>query len=196
MIISGRFCYVNIMEPREDLSGNLKYSIQVLISKGDAQQIAAINAEIDRAAELGAARGKYKAPLIASPKFRRPLRDGDAFFAENPCDARDCCQGHYFINAANTRAPGVVDAHGRPMMDLGQIYSGCYGLVDVSFFPFAASGNVGIGASLQNVMKKSDGERFDGRLAPEQAFAKYIEPQGASTAQGDGIIGSEYDMPF
>ena len=80
-----------------------------------------------------------------------------------------------FINANNSERPGVVDKRCSPILDKGEVYSGCYGHVDVSFFAYRHQGNAGVGAGLNNVMKVRDGERLDNRQTAEQAFAGLVE---------------------
>lgn len=175
MIIKGRFSFVNLVEPRADLSGNLKYGLQVLIPKDDTEHLKAIRKEIASAMERGVSQGRFRPEQTKSSKFKNPLRDGDEFYNDSPSGAREVCRGHYFINANNTYAPGVVDKYGRPIDDLDQVYSGCYGLVDIQFFAFNTQGNFGLGASLQNVMKQQDGDRLDGRQSAEQVFKEHVE---------------------
>ena len=186
MIINGRLSFVNLFEPKADLSGNLKYNAQVLIPKTDEVTLKAVRAEIAKAIEQGVSKGKFKVEQTKSAKFKNPLRDGDEYYAESPGAARESCKGHFFINATNTKQPGVVDRFGNPIMDADEVYSGCYGLADVQFFPFNQSGNVGVGGSLQNVMKKKDGERLDGRQSAQEAFKQYMDdPSAEEQAAGD-----------
>lgn len=186
MITNGRLSFVNLFEPKADLSGNLKYNAQILIPKSDDAQLKAIRAEIGKAIETGVSKGKYKVEQTKSAKFKNPLRDGDEYYAESPGAARESCKGHFFINATNTKQPGVVDKFGNPVIDPDTVYSGCYGLADIQFFPFNASGSVGVGASLQNVMKKKDGERLDGRQSAQEAFKQYMEdPSDEEASAGD-----------
>ena len=186
MIINGRLSFVNLFEPKADLSGNLKYNTQVLIPKSDEVTLKAVRAEIARAIEQGVSKGKFKIEQTKSAKFKNSLRDGDEYYAESPGAARESCKGHFFINVTNTKQPGVVDRFGQPVMDPDVVYSGCYGLVDVQFFPFNTNGGMGVGASLQNVMKKKDGERLDGRQSAQEAFKAYMDdPSDEETDAGD-----------
>ena len=43
-----------------------------------------------------------------------------------------------------------------------EVYSGCYAKVKVALFAYSASGNRGIGASLEVIQKVRDGERLGG----------------------------------
>ena len=73
-----------------------------------------------------------------------------------------------------TRVAGARDAYvieepfaaaigaGLPVMDQDEVYSGCYAKVKVALFAYSASGNRGIGASLEVIQKVRDGERLGG----------------------------------
>ena len=50
------------------------------------------------------------------------------------------------------------------------VYSGCYGFASVNFFAFNTSGNKGIAAGLNNVLKTRDGEYLGGRASAETDF--------------------------
>ena len=56
-------------------------------------------------------------------------------------------------------------------LDGEDFYSGCYGAVTLNFFPYENSGNKGVGAGLNNVIKTRDGERLAGGRSAEEDFA-------------------------
>ena len=70
--------------------------------------------------------GKSVPPLAA---LKTPLRDGDV---EKPDD--ESYAGHYFLNANNTTAPGIVDADRQPILQRSEVYSGVYGRASISFY--------------------------------------------------------------
>ena len=161
--------YPAIWEPKENLSGQLKYSCSLLIDKKDTKTVEAIRAAIEKAIEKGKATiwgGKV-------PKFRyEPLRDGDAELASGDKEDK-AYEGRYFLNCTSNDAPGVVGADAKPLMNQNDLYAGCIVRGDISAFPYKNSGNSGVGWGLQNVMLISDGERLDGRKKAEDAFAAY-----------------------
>ena len=93
------------------------------------------------------------------------VRDGDA---DKP--DQDAYAGKLFINASSKLQPGIVDANVQPIIDRTELYAGCYGRVQINFFPYAQAGNKGIGCGLINVQKLSDGESLGGRMKAEDAF--------------------------
>lgn len=70
-----RLSYANIFEPASINGSKPKYSVSLIIPKGDTKTIADINAAIDAAIQDGAAKFGGKIPNKAALKL--PLRDGD-----------------------------------------------------------------------------------------------------------------------
>ena len=55
--------------------------------------------------------------------------------------------------------------------DEEEMYSGCYVYASVNFYAYNTSGNKGIAAGLNNVLKVADGEPLGGRSSAEAEFA-------------------------
>lgn len=164
-----RVSFVNIVEPVANLSGDLKYSLQVHISKDDTANVKRAQELVDKAI----AKGKATIWGGKVPKFRyQPLRDGDQELADGDQEA-PCYKGVIFLNASSSFKfkPGIVDENLQPVTDPDKIYSGCYCHVQLSAYPYKNSGNCGVGWGLQNVMFVSDGDRLDGRMDAKDAFA-------------------------
>ena len=70
-----RLSYANVWEPASINGSKPKYSVSLIIPKGDTKTIADINAAIDAAIQEGAAKFGGKIPNKAALKL--PLRDGD-----------------------------------------------------------------------------------------------------------------------
>lgn len=173
--------YPAVFEPKETLSGDLKYSITLLIPKSDTAGVELLRKEIAKAIEKGKAT-KWSGKL---PKFRyEPLRDGDKELEDGTKEGKEY-EGHYFINVScNTEnPPGVVGADARPLMDRQELYSGCVVRVDLRAYPYKNGGNSGVAWWLSNIMKVRDGERLDGKMNAVDAFAAYA-------------VKSDDDIPF
>lgn len=161
-----RLSYVNVFEPRAAQPGQeAKYSLCVLIPKGDKETLAKVQAAVEAAKQAGVATWGGKIPA----GLKMPLRDGDT--------ERDSPEykGHYFINCNSKQKPGVVDAAVNPILDQSEMYSGCYGRVSINFYAYNQNGNKGIGAGLQNVQKTADGEPLSGRSRAEDDFTAVEE---------------------
>lgn len=160
-VITGkvRFSYAQVFTPKatED-GGKAKYSVSLLIPKSDTKTIAKIKAAIKAALEQG--KDKFGGKI---PKgWKNPLRDGD----EEKDD--EAYAGHYFVNAAAIRKPGIIDKDREDLLDPDEFYSGCYGRASVNFYAFNASGNKGIACGLNNLQKLEDGERLGAEVVSAQ----------------------------
>ena len=181
----GTLSYIALFEPKATPSGDVKYSCAFLIPKEDKQGLKEIRDAIQKAVEKGVEINKFPKTMI--PSLRLPLRDGDEEAAAGTRGKE--FEGFMFFNCSSVNPPGVVGPNAKPLMDEQDIYSGCVGRLDVNFFPYNAAGNRGVGVGLNNVMKVRDGERLDGRLKPEDAFAAHAKEE----AEGSFTDG---DMPY
>lgn len=160
-----RFSYANVHQPRGFDGQEAKYSICLLIPKRDTKTVAAINAAIEAAKEVGRDKWGGKIP----PNLRTPLRDGDV--EKDQPEFR----GHYFINASSKFKPGIVDRNRDPLLDPTEFYSGCYGRASINFYAYNFAGNRGIAAGLNNLQKLADGEPLGGRTRAEDEFDEWNE---------------------
>lgn len=166
-----RFGYVYVFAPRKNEDGtDGKYSVQLLIPKADKAAKQLIDAAIEAAKKAGVS-SKWNGKMPPAVKLKTPIRDGDEEFPDD-----DNYKGMWFMNASSAadRKPGIrvlengviVEA-----LDTDDFYSGCYGAATVNFFAYNNSGNMGIAAGLNNVIKTRDGERLSGGHTAEQDFA-------------------------
>lgn len=166
-----RFSYAKVFTPSAAPgSTELKYSVSVLVDKKDKATLAKIEAAIAEAKEVGKSK-KWGGKIPA--KLHTPLRDGDE---ERPDD--EAYQGKMFFNCSckSDHKPGVVDRDLNPIIDPDEFHSGCYGRVNVNFFPYDSNGNRGVAAGLNHVQKLEDGERLGGSgPSVEAAFADDAE---------------------
>ena len=156
-----RLSYANVWEPASINGSKPKYSVSLIIPKGDTKTIADINAAIDAAIQEGAAKFGGKIPNKAALKL--PLRDGDAY------------KGSYFVNANSTTAPEVVDRSLQRILDRNEVYSGCYARVSINFYAFNSNGNRGIACGLGNIQKVRDGEPLGGKTSAADDFATDLD---------------------
>jgi hypothetical protein len=178
MIITNvRFSYANVFEPKATPSGQMKYSSSILIPKTDIKTVDTVKKAIADAIDSGVSKGKFKKSQVSL--VRSPLRDGDLEMQQEKRGNE--YSGMYFFNCSSDKAPGIVGKDAKPILDENEFYSGCYGHVDVNFYPYSQAGNIGVGAGLNNVMKLKDGERLDGRQSAEKAFEAFAEIPESTT---------------
>lgn len=158
-----RLSYTHVFNkyaPAGGSSGEPKYMTNLLIPKSEKKTIAAINKAIENAKKAAtASKWGGKEPK----KLELPLRDGD--------DKDDSVyHDHYYINAKCSTRPGIIDKHKQPIMDEDEIYSGVWAYVSITFYGYDVSGNRGVAAGLNNLMKYKDDDRLGGRSSAESDF--------------------------
>lgn len=196
-VITGvvRFSYLYATMPHaSDETQTPKYSVSLIIPKTDTETVNAINAAVEAAISEGKSKlcGKGKT-LPPRQLLKLPLRDGDLERDDDPVYA-----GAFFLNASSPNKPGIVGADCKPIMDESEIYSGMYGRASITFFAFNKSGNRGIAAGLNNLMKCRDGERLAGGASAEEDFAEFAEEtadESTASAADDQVL-SDGEPPF
>ena len=168
-----RFSYVYLFERRQNDDGSEgKFSVALLIPKSDTKAKALIEDAINAAKELGKSK-KWNGKVPSNCKS--PLHDGDDKDDPN-------YEGYWYINASNSKRPGVqqlVNGVRSDCLDEDDFYSGCYGAAVISFSPYDASGNRGIGCYVEQVIKTRDGERLAGGISADDAFGDLGEEEDA-----------------
>jgi hypothetical protein len=157
-----RFSYVSIFNTKEDLQGNQKYSIQVIIPKSDTAGVKLIQDAIQSAVVEAKKKGKLPEKVSG---LKSPLRDGDEYNKtreEEGNPTREELKDSYYMNFSNTKKPQIIDLNGNQIDDESEVYSGCYGRVSVTLFGYSANGNKGISGYLQHVLKTEEGEPLGG----------------------------------
>ena len=162
-----RLSYANVWEPVSIKGGTPKFSVSLIIPKDDEKALAAINAAIDAAIQDGVSKFGGKIPNRAALKL--PLRDGDI---ERDDEAYTGC---YFVNANSTTAPQIVNRAVQPILDRGEVYSGCYARVSINFYAFNTNGNRGVACGLGNIQKVKDGDPLSGKSSAVVDFATELD---------------------
>lgn len=189
-----RLSYCNLFQPRAQQPGQEpKFSVTVLVPKSNTQAKAAMDAAVNAAIEQGVSkcwngvRPPMPAVCIHDGDGTRPS-DGLPFGAE--------CKGHWVFTASckADRAPFIVDANVQPVLQQSEIYSGIYGRVNVSFFPYANSGKKGIGCGLNGVQKLRDGEPLGSSISAAEAFGAPTPAANPWGAPAQPVPG--FSLPF
>ena len=162
-----RFSYTAVFQPKKNDDGTpSKYGVCIIIPKEDTETVNLVKEAIDAAKQRGKM-GKWGGKIPANVKSC--LRDGDIDREDDEAFA-----GCYFLNASSRNKPGVKvleDGVVSDALDEEDFYSGCYGAVTLDFFPYESSGNKGVGAGLNNVIKTRDGDRLSGGRSADEDFA-------------------------
>lgn len=217
-----RFSYVHLFKPYADMQGQEeKYSVTVLIPKTDTDTMNRINAAIEAAKQKGVT-DKWNGqcpPIVPTPVY-----DGDGVRPSDGLPFGPECKGHWVFTtgAGADYPPEVVDQQGNPIINQSEIYSGIYGRVNVTFYPYSFGGKkgVGCGKGLNCVQKLRDGEPLSsshvtaaqafGAQQPVQQANPYSQPaygqpaqpgfanapQGVQPVQPSGRIDPITGMPY
>ena len=188
-----RISYPYVWEPKANLSGALKYSCSLLISKDDKAGVAALNEAVNKAI----AKGKEKIWEGKVPKFRyAPLRDGDEELASGE-KTDPVYKNTVFLNCSSDNPPQIVVATGagpKPLLDTSALFAGCWVRVDVNPFPYKRAGNCGVGWGLNNIMLVKEDERLDGRMRATDAFADFAPIDAAASAVTEETASDSGDL--
>ena len=206
-VITGkvRFSYVALLNPRNDLNGNSKYSVTALLPKSDIQTKQAIDAAIAQAIEEGR-NGKWNG--LVPPVVPTPIHDGDGVRTDGSPFGEECRGCWVFTASTNADPtkprPEIVGPDLQPIMSATEIYSGMYGRLSMTFAPYFSAGKKGIGCYLNNVQKLEDGAPLAGTKASAsedfgasqvpQAQNQTYAPQGQAAY---GVVGAQpqYGVP-
>lgn len=163
-IVTGkvRFSYANVFVPKAGMDGGTpKYSVSILIPKSDKEGVAKLQKAFEDCKTTNAAFFGGSVPKM----LKGGLRDGDVEKED------EAYAGHYFINANSAQKPDIVDSNREALYDSSDFYSGCYGRVSVTFYPYNAAGSKGIACGLNNLQKLEDGEKLGGVSSAAADFA-------------------------
>lgn len=189
-----RMSYVHLFKPYAYQPGQEeKYQVTVLVPKSDADTMARISAAIEAAKQRGVS-DKWNGQC--PPILQTPVYDGDGVRPSDGMPFGAECKGCWVFTASAKAdyPPEIVDSMGNPIINQSEVYSGMYGRVNVTFFPYAFGGKKGIGCGLGPVQKLSDGEALGGSAptaaqafgAPQPAVASSAMP---ATPNATGFAG-------
>ena len=162
-----RLSFVHLFKPYAFQPGQEeKFSTTILLPKSDAATKQRIDAAIDAAKQKGA-RGCWNG--VTPPVVPTPIWDGDGV-KQDGTEFGPECKGHWVFTARSSAdyPPEVVDRNSNPILSASDVYSGCYGRVNVEFYAYNFNGKKGIGCTLGPVQKLRDGEALGGASAPRR----------------------------
>lgn len=166
-----RASYVKLTAP-DELSK--KYCVTLIIPKTDRKTYDALMADVKRAADDYRARGGKK-----NLERMHTIHDGD-LPSPRGADYGAECKNSWVVRTSNKVVPKCFDRHGVGIIDMNEIYSGCYIRALVHAFAYDNQSGSGIGFTIDGIQKWADGERLGGGYeANANDFADgYVDPDG------------------
>lgn len=165
-----RMSFVHLTKPYAMQPGAPeKYSVTCLLPKADVATKQRMDAAIQMAIQKGV-QDKWNG--VQPPNVKTPVWDGDGVKNDGTPFGPEC-KGCWVFTASTfpENKPEIVDSTMNPIINASDIYSGMYGRVNINAFPYANSGNRGIGFGLGPVQKTRDGEVLGGgRVTAAAAF--------------------------
>lgn len=163
-----RFSYCNLFQPQTRPGQAVaKFGVTNLVPKDNAAAKAIIDQAVAQAIEKGISTCWNG---VRPPKIEICVHDGDG---PRPSDGQpfgEECKGCWVFTATSKDKPIVVDAQVQDIIDPTQVYSGTWGNVSVSFYPYNNNGRKGIGCGLNGVQKVRDGDPLGHRVTAQEAF--------------------------
>lgn len=174
-----RVTYVHVKEPatfKDDkgAEGDPKYDVTFLIPK-DHPDVPRIKKVIKSVYDANK-ESLFKGTPITSRNFWNPLRDGEEWLEEHP-EATEY-EGMYFLKASSKSQPAVFDQDKQDIIDLDEVYSGCYCRGVIAGWGFNKKSK-GISFFLNSLMKIDDGERLGGFTATADDYDDGYEDEGS-----------------
>jgi ssDNA-binding protein len=168
-----RLSFPNLKQPKANFEGQAPaYSIQMLFDE------TADLSKMRKAFEAAAVK-KWGADYKKKVKFKHPtFKDGNEKNLED-------YKGKIVVEARTKQKPGVVDVNREEILDLNEVYAGCYCRATLTVFAYEKAGNKGVSFGLQNVQKVKDGPAFSGRKNAKDDFDDDIEFDLAEEAGED-----------
>lgn len=153
-----RISYVHVKEATAfNGEGDPKYDVTLLIPK-DHPDVKKVKEAINNVYKANK-ESVFNGTPLTSPKMWNPLRNGEEWLEEHP-EAKEY-EGCYFLKASSKSRPAVFDADKQEILDLDEVYSGCYCRASIKAYAFNNKSK-GIGFFLNSLMKTKDGERLGG----------------------------------
>ena len=133
---------------------------------------------------------------VCPPIVPTPVYDGDGVRPSDGMPFGAECKGHWVFTASAKAdyPPEVVDRMGNPIINQSEVYSGMYGRVNVTFYPYMFGGKKGIGCGL-GIGAEIKGWGSAGRRLYLRSTGVWLpRTDGAATADSSSICSHSSSM--
>jgi hypothetical protein len=168
-----RLSFPHLFAPHAIGESDPKYSVMLLIPKGDTATMTAMREAEKEAAEIGKS-SKFNGKIPSN--LASIIKDGDEDGTAEDYPER---AGHYYCTVSSNPQykPGVVDRRVQEIVDQSEVYSGVYAKVSLTAFPYNTNGNKGISFGLNNVQILGGGDSLAGGKRADEEFS-VVEDEG------------------
>ena len=146
-----RFVNINIIKPvsHSDIT-DFEYSLVFVVPKNETKTIKKLNDSFDKVIRLNSKfwENKFDNDTI---EF---LKDGDKL------SNNEYFKNTYYLKLSSRVKPELVDKDINRILDLNELYDGCYGRVSMTLYPFKIEEVFGITCELNNIQKLKEGEKL------------------------------------
>lgn len=132
-----KIVHVNLINPPEN-----KYSLTIVVSKTQTDILKKLQSSFEEVI-------KYNLKIFGedfNKEKSQILNDGDF---TNEYDLKDS----FYFEVLSKEKPGLFDENMNPVMNLDELYDGCFGRVSVTLSPYKTKDISGITCVLNNIQK-------------------------------------------
>ena len=195
-----RLSYPALFEPKETLSGDMKYSITMLFPKAAlvkklieeghpaASYMASDNAKGFYAEVVKVARGNFGPDIDLSALKLTAFKDGDKPKANGKVDEN--AVGYVVVRTTSKEKPQSIAQNKGIITDPSELYAGCWVRALITVAPFLKPQH-GVTVYLNGVQKLADDAAFSSRPRVEDAFDAVASEGGTAVGAGE-----RQDMSF
>ena len=123
-----------------------EYSLIFTIQKNETETIKKLNDSLDKVIRLNS---KFWGNKFDKQKIEF-LKDGDKL------SNHEYFKNTYYLKLSSRVKPELVDKDINRILDLNELYDGCYGRVSMTLYPFKIKEVFGITCELNNIQKLKD----------------------------------------
>lgn len=197
-MLKGRMIFPNLLKPKADGNGRLKYSMQ-FFWKDNCKRNAPIVEQMEKLIST------HKQEWYPNhPNFINPIKHYDTYVKQDGSANPTYLKGHHWIHASSNKdfPPAVFDHNKKRIVDGAELTDGRECLVTVQMYPYNFQGKVGVAISPRAVILLPGGEVPYGNepVDPDVLFSEDVEKeinktveQAAGEANRNDIA---MDIPF
>ncbi len=168
-----------LLEPKPNLNGTLKYSVQMLFEKANQTVLTQMLASVK---DLIEQKGWNEKTTV------KPFRDGDTLL-DKEGNPREALHGYVVVNATSNvkYPPSVVDGTKKPIVNPAEIHSGVEMKAVVTPRTYEMAGKRGVSFMLNAAQKIGEGIEIQG--GGFSSGVDMLEPIGQQAADASSMFG-------